>query len=209
MSAACNRSQPVTSSTHRSADVTTAHSSILVNASGVTMSNDDDVPPYIPVPLAATPILPPSDAGMQPADAPRPAPGSTQAAAAAVFAPGTAPFPPPPSAPPARKLMPSTTSLSTNVSDLVLSSLLPANLPKLPSANHPPGRARELTSQREGLGLNVMSNNFRRFVTKVGSGRGYVLAARWWRMHRRTMRLFLQSTARPALTASPPHCCRR
>ncbi|CAK9785624.1 unnamed protein product [Cutaneotrichosporon oleaginosum] len=85
----------------------------------------------------------------------------------AVAQPGSAVFPPPPSAPPVRKLIPTTTSLSTNVSDLVLSSLLPANLPKLPS-NHPPGRARELTSQREGLGLNVMSNNFRRFVTKVG-----------------------------------------
>jgi hypothetical protein len=131
---------------------------------------DDDVPPYIPIPLAGVPILPPSDAMANGAGANPPAPGGTQQAAANVF-------PPPPSAPPARKLIPSTTSLSTNVSDLVLSSLLPANLPKLPS-NHPPGRARELTSQREGLGLNVMSNNFRRFVTKVrfGCGLGAVAA---------------------------------
>lgn len=132
---------------------------------------DDDVPPYIPVPLGGVPIYPPSDSSISPPDAPRP-PGSTQAVGAAmpIYAPGMAPFPPPPSAPPQRKLMPSSTSLSANVSDLVLSSLLPANLPKLPSTNHPPGRARELTSQREGLGLNVMSNNFRRFVTKVRVG---------------------------------------
>lgn len=78
-------------------------------------------------------------------------------------------FPPPPTAPAARKFaVPSTSSLSSNVSDLVLSSLLPPNLPKASAVHVPSGRARALTTQREELGLNVMSNNFRRFVTKVG-----------------------------------------
>ncbi|BEI97419.1 hypothetical protein CcaverHIS631_0210080 [Cutaneotrichosporon cavernicola] len=125
--------------------------------------DDDSVPAYIPIPLAGVPIQPPPDAGMPNGE--RPPAGGTPLAANATATTST--FPPPPSAPPVRKLIPTTTGLSTNVSDLVLSSLLPANLPKLPST-HPPGRARELTSQREGLGLNVMSNNFRRFVTKVG-----------------------------------------
>lgn len=77
-------------------------------------------------------------------------------------------FPPPPTPAVTRKFaVPSTASLSTNVSDLLLSSLLPPNLPKSSAAHVPSGRARALTSQREELGLNVMSNNFRRFVTKV------------------------------------------
>ncbi|KAK8846845.1 hypothetical protein IAR55_005933 [Kwoniella newhampshirensis] len=71
-------------------------------------------------------------------------------------------------------------SLSTNVSDLLLSSLLPPNLPKTTSSssskkvgvglagNGMGGIPRDLTSQREGLSLNLMSNNFRRFVTRVG-----------------------------------------
>ncbi|WVQ97954.1 hypothetical protein IAU59_005074 [Kwoniella sp. CBS 9459] len=67
-------------------------------------------------------------------------------------------------------------SLSTNVSDLLLSSLLPPNLPKLPSSASTSGYGdkkghgvpRELSSQREGLSLPLVSNNFRRFVTRVG-----------------------------------------
>ncbi|ODN80394.1 hypothetical protein L202_02645 [Cryptococcus amylolentus CBS 6039] len=67
-------------------------------------------------------------------------------------------------------------SISTNVSDLLLSSLLPPNLPKIPSGGRPSGVGvgggtggpRELTTQREGLSVPVLSNNFRRFVTRVG-----------------------------------------
>ncbi|WWD22096.1 hypothetical protein CI109_106585 [Kwoniella shandongensis] len=66
-------------------------------------------------------------------------------------------------------------SLSTNVSDLLLSSLLPPNLPKTTTskkvgagAGGGVGVPRDLTSQREGLSLNLLSNNFRRFVTRVG-----------------------------------------
>ncbi|WVR04549.1 hypothetical protein IAU60_001556 [Kwoniella sp. DSM 27419] len=66
-------------------------------------------------------------------------------------------------------------SLSTNVSDLLLSSLLPPNLPKLPTAPAQIGKKvggasapRELSTQREGLSLPLVSNNFRRFVTRVG-----------------------------------------
>lgn len=67
--------------------------------------------------------------------------------------------------------VPTATSISTNVSDLLLSSLLPTNLPKLSQAtarNDGPGRPRELSTQREQLSLPLVSNNFRRFVTKVG-----------------------------------------
>ncbi|OCF37433.1 hypothetical protein I316_00554 [Kwoniella heveanensis BCC8398] len=68
-------------------------------------------------------------------------------------------------------------SLSTNVSDLLLSSLLPPNLPKLPPSassasvygdKRGRGAPRELSSQREGLSLPLVSNNFRRFITRVG-----------------------------------------
>nr|XP_018265564.1 uncharacterized protein I303_01934 [Kwoniella dejecticola CBS 10117]OBR87722.1 hypothetical protein I303_01934 [Kwoniella dejecticola CBS 10117] len=68
-------------------------------------------------------------------------------------------------------------SLSTNVSDLLLSTLLPANLPKLPPSAIGPSSAkkgaginmpRELSTQREGLSLPLVSNNFRRFMTRVG-----------------------------------------
>ncbi|GMK59165.1 hypothetical protein CspeluHIS016_0701800 [Cutaneotrichosporon spelunceum] len=129
---------------------------------------DDDIVPYIPIPLAGVPILPPDVCMLNALQgAGTPLPNALQGAGTPPPAAAAATFPPPPSMPPPRKLIPTTTNLSTNVSDLVLSSLLPANLPKLPST-HAPGRARELTSQREGLGLNVMSNNFRRFVTKVG-----------------------------------------
>lgn len=91
-------------------------------------------------------------------------PPAAAAAAAAAASPSNA-----------RRFVPSTSSLSTNVSDLVLSSLLPPNLPRQGAPTpHTPGRARELTSQREGLGLNGMSQNFRRFVTKVsGCGKNW------------------------------------
>ncbi|WVW78583.1 hypothetical protein I302_100539 [Kwoniella bestiolae CBS 10118] len=66
-------------------------------------------------------------------------------------------------------------SLPTNVSDLLLSSLLPPNLPKLPpsaatssSGKKGVGVPRELSTQRESLSLPLVSNNFRRFMTRVG-----------------------------------------
>nr|ODN91493.1 hypothetical protein L204_05477 [Cryptococcus depauperatus CBS 7855] len=62
-------------------------------------------------------------------------------------------------------------SISTNVPDFFFSSLLPPNLPKLPmaaTAGKQAGAPRELTTQREGLSVPILSNNFRRFVTRVG-----------------------------------------
>ncbi|WRT64878.1 uncharacterized protein IL334_001814 [Kwoniella shivajii] len=77
-------------------------------------------------------------------------------------------------APPPKKSSTISMSLSTNVSDLLLSSLLPPNLPKLPSSipssggRKGVGAPRELSTQKEGLSLPLVSNNFRRFVTRVG-----------------------------------------
>ncbi|KAJ9097589.1 hypothetical protein QFC21_004623 [Naganishia friedmannii] len=63
-------------------------------------------------------------------------------------------------------------ALSGGVADMFLSSILPSSLPnKSTSTNtHPgaPGRIRMLSSQREGLTLNNMTNNFRRFVSRAG-----------------------------------------
>lgn len=66
--------------------------------------------------------------------------------------------------------VPTASSVSSNVSDLLLGSLLPPNLPKLPNAagrGGGSGRPRELSTQSEALSLPLVSNNFRRFVTKV------------------------------------------
>jgi hypothetical protein len=82
-------------------------------------------------------------------------------------------------APPSRKFNVPTSALSTNVSDLLLSSLLPPNLPKLPASTgrgEGSGRVRELSTQREALSLPLVSNNFRRFVTKVRVISGYLPA---------------------------------
>lgn len=81
-----------------------------------------------------------------------------------VFPPAAAPI----TSPQRRFTVPTTSSISSNVSDLVLSSLLPPNIPKV-AATHTPGRVRELTSQKESLGLNVMSGNFTRFIIKVSA----------------------------------------
>lgn len=53
---------------------------------------------------------------------------------------------------------------------MLLSSLLPPNLPKIQQSSKQsvPGKVRELSSQREPLSVPLVSNNFRRFVTKVG-----------------------------------------
>ncbi|KAK1926478.1 integral peroxisomal membrane peroxin-domain-containing protein [Papiliotrema laurentii] len=114
-----------------------------------------DISFYADIPGCAIPITP---VAVAKAAAPEPKP--------------TASFPPAPAAaPPSRKFsVPTTASLSTNVSDMLLSSLLPPNLPKIPQTNKAggPGRPRELSTQREALSLPLVSNNFRRFVTKVG-----------------------------------------
>jgi hypothetical protein len=117
------------------------------------------IPSYIPVPPSGQVITEPKD--LQPPTKPRP-PVSARPS-----------FPPAASntqQPAPRKFNVPTSALSTNVSDLLLSSLLPPNLPKLPASVNKAGdgRVRELSTQREALSLPLVSNNFRRFVTKVG-----------------------------------------
>lgn len=63
-------------------------------------------------------------------------------------------------------------ALSGGVADMFLSSILPSSIPNksVPTSTHPgaPGKIRMLSSQREGLSLPNMTNNFRRFVARVG-----------------------------------------
>lgn len=63
-------------------------------------------------------------------------------------------------------------ALSGGVADMFLSSILPSSIPNksAPTSTHPgaPGKIRMLSSQREGLSLPNMTNNFRRFVARVG-----------------------------------------
>ena len=112
------------------------------------------IPAYIDVPTCAIPVADPSIRKTAPTLERKRAPS---------FPPAAAPAPAP------RKFSVPTASLSTNVSDMLLSSLLPPNLPKIQPNNKAggPGRARELSSQREALSLPLVSNNFRRFVTKA------------------------------------------
>ncbi|KAL7418607.1 hypothetical protein Q5752_007065 [Cryptotrichosporon argae] len=134
--------------------------------------SSSQIPPYIPIPPSARPI---------PAPPSLPAASTTSSASRSLppFA-RRAPAAPPKTLPslvpalasmPSIPAMPSTGSVASNVSDLVLSSLLPPNLPKLPAPHanrrHEAG-VRELSTRKEALGVNVMSNNFRRFVTRVG-----------------------------------------
>jgi hypothetical protein len=127
----------------------------------LTLHNDmtTTIPSYIQVPPSGQVITEPKD--LQPPVKPRP-PVSARPS-----------FPPAASntqQPAPRKFNVPTSALSTNVSDLLLSSLLPPNLPKLPASVNKAGdgRVRELSTQREALSLPLVSNNFRRFVTKVG-----------------------------------------
>ena len=118
------------------------------------------MPSYVPVPSSAaaidspTTILPPEQPHGPPIRTPQPS-----------FPPSSSSAPPPTR----RFSVPSTASISTNVSDMLLSSLLPPNLPKSQHVGGKggPGRPRELSSQKEALSLQLMSNNFRRFVTRV------------------------------------------
>ena len=117
------------------------------------------LPPYIDVPTCAVPI--PGPSALAPVAQPPP-----ERRRAPSFPPSA------PTAPPPRKFSVPTSaaSLSTNVSDMLLSSLLPPNLPKIQQSSKQsvPGKVRELSSQREPLSVPLVSNNFRRFVTKVG-----------------------------------------
>lgn len=121
------------------------------------------IPNYVPIPPSAHPIDPPAGGATSQRPPSRPAaafpPTNTSASGSS-----------------SRKFsVPTATGISTNVSDLLLSSLLPPNLPKLPAAGprgssgsgSGPGKPRELSTQRETLSLPVLSNNFRRFVTRV------------------------------------------
>ena len=127
-------------------------SSLLLSLDAMTV-----VTPYIDVPTCAAPIIPPNLASQPAQPVPRPSRAPS--------------FPPsaPPAPAPRKFSVPTTSSLSTNVSDMLLSSLLPANLPKMQQSVKVAGmgRVRELSSQREALSLPLVSNNFRRFVTKV------------------------------------------
>ena len=145
------------------------------------------VPSYIAVPSCATPISLPRG----PSGASAPVPGTAKRSASVSIQTGASGnayisanlnsgvFPPAAAtvaSPQRRFTVPTTSSISSNVSDLVLSSLLPPNIPKV-AATHTPGRVRELTSQKESLGLNVMSGNFTRFIIKVSAlhGDGWVV----------------------------------
>ncbi|ORY27745.1 integral peroxisomal membrane peroxin-domain-containing protein [Naematelia encephala] len=127
------------------------------------MAQPSSLPSYIPIPSSAIPIPSPSAPSTVKTRARQPSfpPSSAQSSAPA---------------PTSRKFtVPTTASISTNVSDLLLSSLLPPNLPKLPAnaaqkggTGSALGRVRDLSTQRETLSLPLVSNNFRRFITKVG-----------------------------------------
>ncbi|KIR70363.1 hypothetical protein CNBG_9658 [Cryptococcus deuterogattii R265] len=121
------------------------------------------VPPYIAssVPPSAILIPSPSTADISAS------PTSSNAKPHLPFPPSSAPRGKPTSS----TLGMSLPSLSSNVSDMLLSSLLPPNLPKLPSGGArgiDGGGPRQLTTQREALSVPLLSNNFRRFVTRVG-----------------------------------------
>lgn len=119
------------------------------------------IPSYITVPSSGLPILPPPD--LEAPERPRP-----QRVHRSSFPPASGTHQAQSNS---KKFTVPTPSLSTNVSDLLLSSLLPANLPKLAASasvnKSGDGRVRELSTQREALSLPLVSNNFRRFVTKV------------------------------------------
>lgn len=135
------------------------------------------IPSYIPVPAAAHRIPAPKATSddRQIATAATAAPlgsSSTSSPAQPAFPPNAASSSSSANGSSSRRFSIPAPSLSTNVSDLLLSSLLPANLPKLPSTSAKkagPGRPRELNTQRETLRLDALSNNFRRFVNKVRS----------------------------------------
>ncbi|KAL0240300.1 hypothetical protein I308_106550 [Cryptococcus tetragattii IND107] len=121
------------------------------------------VPPYIASSVPPSAILIPSPSAVDISASPT----SSNAKPHLPFPPSSAPRGKPTSS----TLGMSLPSLSSNVSDMLLSSLLPPNLPKLPSGGArgiDGGGPRQLTTQREALSVPLLSNNFRRFVTRVG-----------------------------------------
>ena len=63
-------------------------------------------------------------------------------------------------------------ALSSGVTDMFISHLLPSTLPSKATQQAPlpvPGKVRALSSQRESLSLPVMTNSFRRFVARCGT----------------------------------------
>ncbi|KIR57648.1 hypothetical protein I314_06543 [Cryptococcus bacillisporus CA1873] len=121
------------------------------------------VPPYIASSVPPSAILIPSPSAADISASPT----SSNAKPHLPFPPSSAPRGKPTSS----TLGMSLPSLSSNVSDMLLSSLLPPNLPKLPSGGVrgiDGGGPRQLTTQREALSVPLLSNNFRRFVTRVG-----------------------------------------
>ena len=144
------------------------------------------IPSYISIPSSASPIPQPSRLS-SPNHAAATAIATSSSSAQAVAAPleRLSSFPPSTSQTQnqnqnqnqnqqSRKFtVPSTSSITSNVSDMLLSSLLPSNLPRLPGGlkgnGSGPGVPRELSTRKEALSLPLVSNNFRRFVTKVSA----------------------------------------
>lgn len=63
-------------------------------------------------------------------------------------------------------------ALSSGVTDMFISHLLPSTLPSKATQQAPlpvPGKVRSLSSQRESLSLPTMTNSFRRFVARCGT----------------------------------------
>ena len=63
-------------------------------------------------------------------------------------------------------------ALSSGVTDMFISHLLPSALPSKATPQAPlplPGKIRALSSQRESLSLPGMTNSFRRFVARCGT----------------------------------------
>ncbi|ORX34478.1 hypothetical protein BD324DRAFT_636086 [Kockovaella imperatae] len=130
-----------------------------------------DIPSYISLPTGAIPIRPP-EAGPSNHRNSQHVVRPEGARRHPSFPPSSSTVPPPA---PRKFGIPSTSSITSNVSDMLLSSLLPPNLPKLPGGGggggggkQGPGVPRELSTRKEALSLPLISNNFRRFVTKVG-----------------------------------------
>lgn len=129
------------------------------------------VPEYIDIPVGATPIPTPRE--VEGPAAARPSMQANGFHAPNGTANGLPPaviqaaFPPAASSSTTPKKPSISSQLTANVSDLVLSTILPPNLPTLPRPPHIHGRKRELTMQKSALGIPLMTANFRRFVTKV------------------------------------------
>lgn len=129
----------------------------------------EPLPEYIDIPIGATPIPTPRElSGPAPVNSDVRVNGVNGASQVNGSIPSpSSSFPSSHSSSTPQKKSSLGSTISSNVSDLVLSTILPPNLPTLPAPPHVHGKARELTSQKSGLGLNVMTANFRRFVTKV------------------------------------------